>query len=212
MRHSWLAGTVLFFLSCTAAQAHYLWIEKVDGVARVYFGEWAEDLREDDGKVMKAVQGITAFNADRSPVTLRREFNHFLVEKPGSGDIRVFDEVMHRGSKVVYEVKYGRTETRPAMNFELVPTAADGNTLVLMLEGKPLPKAEVVVFGPPKWEKHFTTDDKGQVTIQTPWAGQYVIRVQSDDETTGEFEGKKFDKIINVAILSFDVQEAVALK
>lgn len=202
-------GTLALLLATVSgiAQAHYLWIERDGAAAKVYFGEWQSDLREDDGKVMKAIQGITAFDKDKKPLTLDRKFDHFVIAQPGKGDVRVFDEVMHRSSKVVYDIKYGRSETAGVSGFELVPVAAGSNTLTLMLDGKPLPKTEVVVFGPPKWEKAYTSDDAGKLTIETPWKGYYVIRASYDDDSAGEFEGKKFDKIINVSITSFDVAQ-----
>jgi hypothetical protein len=187
------------------AQAHYLWIERDHGAANVYFGEWQIDLREDDGKVMKAIQGVTAYSADKTPLVMERKFDHWTIAQPGKGDVRVFDEVMHRGTKVVYDIKGGRKETVGVAGFELVPIAPDSNTLTLMLDGKPLPKTEVKVYGPPKWEKAFTSDDAGRITIETPWKGFYVIRAAYDDDSSGEFEGAKFDKITNVTILSFTV-------
>lgn len=204
----WTAALLLATVS-GLAQAHYLWIEREGGTAKVYFGEWQAGLREDDGRVMKAIQGITAFDKDKKPLAIERKFDHFLIAKPGNGDVRVFDEVMHKSDKVVYEIKDGRSETKGVMGFELVPVAPDSNTFTLMLDGKPLPKVEVKVFGPPKWEKAFTSDDSGKLTIETPWAGYYVLRASYDDDSSGEFEGKKFDKIVNVAILSFTVKKGI---
>jgi hypothetical protein len=189
------------------AQAHYLWIERDGDAAKVYFGEWQADLREDDGKVMKAIQGVTAYDHDKQPLVMDRKFDHWLIAKPGKGDVRVFDEVMHRGTKVVYDIKGGRSETEGVAGFELVPAEANSNTLTLMLDGKPLPKTEVVVFGPPKWQKSFTSDDAGKITIDTPWKGFYVLRASYDDDSNGDFEGAKFDKITNVTILSFTVDK-----
>lgn len=199
------AAILAMALASGAAQAHFLWIEREGAAAKVYFGEWASGLRESDQGPMKAIQNATAFDAARAPLALERKADHFLIARPGSGDLHVFDEVMHRSAKVVYEIRDGRSATQPLANFELVPQAPGSNTLTLYLDGKPLPEAEFTVFGPPKWEKTFKTDKAGRATIETPWAGYYLLRAQYDDDTAGEFEGKKFDKIINVAILSFTV-------
>lgn len=207
-KKQWMAALLLMGIG-SVAQAHYLWIERDGDAAKVYFGEWQSNLREDDGKVMKAIQGITAFDPDKKPLALERKFDHFLIAGAGASDVHVYDEVMHRSSKVVYEIKDGRTATSAVANFELVPEAPDSNTFTLMLDGRPLPKSEIEVFGPPKWERKFTSDDSGKLTIDTPWAGYYVIRASYDDDSKGEFEGKKFDKIINVAILSFTVKKGI---
>ena len=48
---------------------------------------------------------------------------------------------------------------------------------------------EVKVFGPPKWEKSWCTDDQGRVTLQTPWAGRYVVELVHVEEKPGESAG-----------------------
>lgn len=204
----WMAAVLMG--ASAAAQAHYLWIERDGAAAKVYFGEWAADLRENDNGPMKAIQGLKAYGDDGTGVEIVRKQDHFLLPSPPKGDLRLFDEVMHRSAKVVYDIKYGRSGTKAVASFELVPEAANSNVLMLVLDGKPLPKTEVVLYGPPKWQKHYTTDDAGRITIETPWAGYYLLRAQSDDESGGEFEGKKFDRIINVAILSFNVDKGIA--
>lgn len=210
MKRTILAILLLGFSAL--AQAHYLWIEREGGTAKVYFGEWNDDLRETDAGPMKAIQGLKVYAADGKDVTFERKPAYFFVPAAPTGDLRAYDEVMHRSAKVVYDIKDGRRETRGVAGFELVPDAPDSNTLTLMLDGKPLPKVEVKVFGPPKWEKHYTTDDAGKLTIETPWKGYYVLRASYDDDTAGEFEGKKFDKIINVTILSFTARKGLDWK
>ena len=54
------------------------------------------------------------------------------------------------------------------LDLELVPTAAEGNTPVLLFYGVPLAKTELTVIGPPKWEKHLTTDEQGRIAMPTP--------------------------------------------
>jgi hypothetical protein len=207
-----LAIVVLLLGFSTLAQAHYLWFERTGDAVRVYFGEWQDGLRESDSGPMRAIQGLRISKPDGQEVPFERKQDHFLVPAAPAGDLYAYDEVMHRSAKVVYDIKGGRLGTRAVAGFELVPEAPNSNTLMLMLDGKPLPKAEVRVFGPPKWEKHYVTDGAGRLTIETPWKGFYVLRASYDDETSGEFEGKKFDKIINVAILSFDVNTGLDWK
>jgi hypothetical protein len=59
----------------------------------------------------------------------------------------------------------------PAGDLRLVEAgiAPRGNVFTLQLRGAPVAKTEVKVFGPPRWEKAFRTDDQGRVTIATPW-------------------------------------------
>ena len=66
----------------------------------------------------------------------------------------------------IYYAKAGRSETAAKLDLPLVPTAAEGNTLVLLFYGVPLAKTEVTVIGP-QWEKHLTTDEQGRVAVPT---------------------------------------------
>lgn len=198
------AALLLGLAVAGSAQAHYLWIEREGDNAKVYFGEWQENLRETQDGPFKAIQGAQIFDAAGKELTLERQPNHLLVAGAGQGDLRLHEEVMHRSAKVVYDIRSGRNETRAGSNFEIVPLERGGKRFTLMLDGKPLPKAELKLFGPPQWEKPYTTDAQGQFSIDTPWSGFYLIRAQYDDDSNGEFDGKKFDKIINVAILSFN--------
>src|SRR6185369_16912015 len=61
-------------------------------------------------------------------------------------------------------------------------TGADGGQreyLCADFSGTPLPKAELTIIGPSKWEKPLVTDEQGRVTLPTPtpWAGRYVLEV-----------------------------------
>jgi hypothetical protein len=46
-------------------------------------------------------------------------------------------------TRTIYYAKAGRSETVAKLDLELVPTAAEGNTLVLLFYGVPLAKTEV---------------------------------------------------------------------
>ena len=86
---------------------------------------------------------------------------------------------------------------------ELVPTTTDGNTLVLLFCGVPLAKTEVTVIGPPKWEKHLTTDDQGRIDMPTPCSGCYVLEITHFEAKLGGSENDKFDRTRHITSLSF---------
>ena len=69
----------------------------------------------------------------------------------------------------------------------------------------PLPKAEVTVYGPPKWKRVLTTDDEGRVTISTPWAGRYIVEaIHMDDKPDGVSVQER-----EVATLSFVMTKGI---
>jgi hypothetical protein len=55
--------TIVALLSMgAAAQAHFVWIERDgDGMARAYFGEWADDIREKAGGLLDRIKSPRAF-------------------------------------------------------------------------------------------------------------------------------------------------------
>ena len=113
-------------------------------------------------------------------------------------------------TKTVFHAKSGRQDTQAVLDLELIPSMTNGATFSLMLRGQPLAKAEVKVFGPPKWEKSWRTDDQGRVTLQTPWAGRYVVEVVHVEEAPGESAGEPYNRLRHVSTLSFVVNEGIA--
>jgi Domain of unknown function (DUF4198) len=207
----WMVGVV---------HAHFIWIE-YDGerLARAYFGEWAEDVREKTGGGLDRIQAPRAFLADRTKtLPLERRADHIEIALTGAGDVRLVEDGLAaredaRASgktKTVFHTKGGRGDTQAVLDLELIPMAANGSTFTLKLRGQPLAKAEVKVFGPPKWQKSLRTDDQGRVTLETPWAGRYVIEVVHVEEKPGESEGESYNRLRHVSTLSFVMDQGIA--
>jgi hypothetical protein len=140
---------------------------------------------------IKAPRVFLGANTESLPV--KRNENNLEFQTKGHGDVRLVDDSMppredkEKGgiTKTIYHAKAGRSETAPKLDLEFVPMAPNGNILVLMFRGAPLPKAEVTIVGPSKWQKPLVTNDKGQITLPTPWAGRYVLEVTHFDEKAG---------------------------
>lgn len=188
------------------AQAHQVWAEWTGGPeAKAYFGEWEEDLREGRDFLAKYAtdpQSVTP-NAPPKPAVLQDGFFTFPVAS--GNDARLTASYIGERSTTLsqFHARAGRTDTRGVLALELVPTAANANSFTLLLNGQPAPKAKVVVIGPPRWTKHLTTDDKGQLNIETPWAGQYVLESIVEDNASGSHAGKAYTKVRHVTTLSF---------
>jgi hypothetical protein len=149
--------------------------------------------------------------ASTEPLPVKRNENNLEFQVKGRGDVRLIENSMppredkEKGgaTKTIYYAKAGRAETAAKLDLELVPTAPNGNTLVLLLHGAPLPKAEVTLVGPSKWQKPLVTDDKGQITLPTPWAGRYVLEVTHFDEKPAGGGNEKFNRMRHISSLSF---------
>ena len=214
-----MATAILILVLIDSAHAHYVWLEREgDGPARAYFGEWIDDIREKTGGLLdrfKAPRAFLGMSNDALPV--KRNDNNLEINVKGRGDVRFVDssvpprEDKEKGgaTKTIYYAKAGRAETAAKLDLELVPTAPNGNTFVLMFLGAPLPKAEVTLVGPSKWQKPLITDDKGQIMLPTPWAGRYVLEVTHFDEKPGSSSEEKFNRTRHISSLSFVQQNGI---
>lgn len=183
-KRSVMAAVMLF---CSTVQAHYLWIERdAKGPARGYYGEWDNSLIEKTGGNLDKITDPKAFLSDPAKtLVVTRQSDHLAFVAAGSGDVRLTGVLTNEARKTrsTYYAKAGRKDLKPVFDLELVPSATDSNALTLLWHGAPLSKAEVTVYGPPKWKRVLTSDDQGRVTITTPWAGRYIVEaIHLDDK------------------------------
>jgi uncharacterized GH25 family protein len=210
MRFARTLAAIALMGSAGAAQAHFVWLERgAEGPAKAYFGEWADDVREkQDGLLGKVLVAPVVTAADGTVLKASEKGADFVAfAASGKGDVRLAQPMQFKETLVKYGAKVGRTDTQPKLDLELVPTAAGANSFVLNFEGKPLAKTEVTVFGPPKWEKRFWTDENGRIEITTPWPGQYVLEAAHVQEKAGEADGKSYAKIRYVSTTTFNVNK-----
>ena len=80
---------------------------------------------------------------------------------------------------------------------------------MLIFSGAPLPKAELTIIGPSKWEKPLITDQQGRVTLPMPWAGRYVLEVTQFDEKAGNSGDEKYNRTRHISSLSFVPQNGI---
>lgn len=205
---------MLATLSLTSsAHAHFVWLERDgDGPARAYFGEWIDDIREKTGGLLDRFKAPRAFlGTSNELLPVKRNDTNLEINAKGRGDVRFVDdripprEDKEKGgaTKTIYYAKAGRAETAAKLDLELVPTAPNANTFVLLFFAAPLPKAELTIIGPSKWEKPLVTDEQGRVTLPTPWAGRYVLEVTHFDEKAGGSGNEKFNRTRHISSLSF---------
>lgn len=217
IRHA--AFGALALLVALPAAAHQVWLERHGQTVHVYFGEPIDNVRERAGGYLDYIAAPRAFTIDASttlPVT--RQADRLDVTLPaGAIDARlVEDGVAPYGRpetgriKPIFLAREGRTETRGVMELELVPVTAGGNVFTLMLRGQPLPRSEVSIVAPPRWERRLRTDAEGRVTVETPWAGRYIAEaVHVEERAGGEGEGS-YVRTRLVSTLSFTVSEGIA--
>jgi len=210
-RTFWAA--VVFTLCCGgAAQAHFLWLERDgNGPAHAYFGEYTDDLHEKAGGLLDRFKNPRAFLASvDDPIAIEKRNDGFFIAAKGAGDLRVVEDIGPRPdsekggrTRTIYYAKAGRSEMRPKMDFELVPVVANGKEFTLLFRDAPLAKIELTIAAPSKWEKRFTTDERGRVSVLMPWTGRYVVEVVHFEEKPGGDGDAKYDRTRHITSVSF---------
>jgi hypothetical protein len=215
---------VAALLWTTAASAHHLWLE-VDGTgAKLYFGEFDENLREaspgllDRFKPMPEAKVVGASGAQ--PLKVEKTANAFVLSGTvGKGDSIVAEQAQVNERKQADKVTriLGNlsarwipdfTERAPVLTLDVVPTGKPGSFKVVY-DGKPLPKAKLELKAESGWARELRTDEEGTFTAALPWRGAYAIEIEHLDakgggEGAGAHERKRF-----VTTLSFRVTEGL---
>ncbi len=257
LKQSWMLGTLVgaALVLASNTDAHVVWVE-TEGTAapdreqsvKIYFGEYGEFLREENGGRLDTIDGVTLKVMDAKRVVtelpLVKQGNFFegvLAScKPGRyavlaeqkvaevQDLTKYDHgivkpMFHARSQFAcYESgRFGEREPEVAQQFDLdvVPVSkgmnlADGVTnywpggeivVKVLYKGVPLASRQVIAHAPIGWDKELHTDAQGIATFTPLWSGRYVLEVEHQDKTPGEFKGKPYEAMRHRATLSLDV-------
>ena len=209
------AALMAFGFLASPATAHEVWIER-DGnaPARIYLGEPAEAVPEGGDPEFPKLKAPTLFAESRDrPASLVRRANHIEAAVNGTGDIRLVDENVFdpwRGEDgklqgVVYHARAGRTETRHALDLEIVPVTPNGNRFVVLWQGKPLPGAKLTVIDPDRWTKAYVADEKGVITAPERGNGRYLLSTSNEIAGERQLGGETVASTVHVSTLTFVV-------
>ncbi|ARO86350.1 DUF4198 domain-containing protein [Nitrosospira lacus] len=195
-----VAAIVSGFLSLDAS-AHALWLENDAKAVKLYFGEYSENLRETSPGRLDGIVEPTAVVIDatgkESPVKPIRENGYFAIPGSTTGNAVLVQALKQpirepqgeNPAPVSKRFLYARFGKGGSLPLDIENT---GNLLRLSFMGKPAAKTEVIIIAPNGWEKHLTTDEKGEVSFSLPESGLYVIEAKYELRNPGEFEGKAY--------------------
>ena len=183
--------------------AHALWLEGDNGEARLYFGEYAENVRETSpgrlDSIVEPVVMVIDTKGNEKRVEASRTNNHFAIpHSSDSGGVTVLVQALKQAirepqgeipSPTYRRYLYARLGKSGSLPLDIKD---DGDLLRLTFMGKPVPKAEVVVIAPSGWEKHLRTDEKGEVTLTLLEPGLYVVEAKHELNKPGNFDGKAY--------------------
>lgn len=203
------AALMAFGFLASPATAHEVWVERdANGPARIYLGEPADPVPEAGDPEFSKLTAPRLVGADAALV---RRANHIEAAVTGTGDVRLTDDNVFapweaEGGKwegVIYYARAGRTETRSALDLEIVPTAAGANSFVVNWLGKPLPGAKVTVINADRWQKSFAANDQGRIDVPVTGAGRYLLSTSHDVEGARTLGGKEVAKTYHISTLTF---------
>lgn len=214
----------------TSAQAHQVWLEQDAQGAKLYFGEFGENLREAspgllDKFVKPTGQKVSARGAE--PLQVSKTPNGFaLAGRAARGESLIAEENTYpvserkQGDKVTRSIYVPAarlvTDTakqEPKLTLDLVPTgtlAAGSVEVQAFYKGKPLPKAKVAVVTASGWAQEHHADDAGKLTVSLPWRGTYVLEMSHSDATAGERGAEKYDRASYVTSLTLEQADGLA--
>ncbi|MBN2965108.1 DUF4198 domain-containing protein [Sulfurospirillum sp. T05] len=210
-----LSAVCVASLSLSSLMAHALWVEKEGDATKVFFGDWDKDSKELTGKRLDNIKAKTVLPQGVG-TEASREYDHIFIQTKHAGDVAVVEPIAPRKSRLadtvgrtLYMGRAGRSENKALLPLDLVPVAPHSNEFTLMLEGEPLPRASVTLWGPPKWSIALRSDDAGKVTFKTPWKGEYLAQVRHVDESKGEVDGVAYDQTTYAMSLNFSVEKGI---
>lgn len=197
----WLIAAIPLLLA-SAAQAHQVWLEQDASGAKLYFGEFGDNLHEVSPGYLDKLTQVSA-------TVLSSKGERALESKKDRDAITISGRANKGESVVAVDLAYPllenkdggktvRTAWTPAARFvpelgpqspklvlDVVPTNGSGEFQVVY-RGAPLAKAEVSLVAVSGWSLSGTTDDKGKVSFRLPWKGTYALLVRHKDPTPGK--------------------------
>jgi len=170
----WTSAILLF--SCSQLFAHSTWLEKDNKKTYLYFGDFAKGKKEVKRKVLDKIKPNVEYKVlnDRLEI-LKVDQTEDIVTT-----VVMPPRKIRNSEKLIQTTFYsrlGRETTSKLLPLDLVSKKPNSNYFTLLYKDKPLQKTKVIVTAPSKWQKTFRTSKKGEVSIQTPYKGLYMIEV-----------------------------------
>lgn len=198
-------ATFLSFGLVGSAAAHSIWVEREGDGARIYFGEFEENLREGSPGLLDRLKPEAKVAGSDKALKVDKQAGFFAVAGPLAKDDSIVAENVavteRRGDKPTKVLNRlgARTVTDskelPAVStLDIVPAGKPG-LFKVFYQGKPLAKAKAELIAESGWKREFKTDEQGLFEATLPWRGGYVIEVAHTDATPGKLGEEAYDSV-----------------
>jgi hypothetical protein len=213
------AAALLSFGLAAGAAAHSIWLESEGDGARIYFGEFDENLREGSPGLLDRLKPEAKVAGSDKPLKLDKQATFFAVAGPfGKDDSLVAEtisinerrgdkptKVLSRlGARYVADFK----EQAPVNTLDIVPAGKPG-LFKVFYQGKPLARAKAELIAESGWKRDFKTDEQGVFETTLPWRGGYVIEVAHTDATPGKLGEEAYDSSRSASTLFVRVADGM---
>lgn len=213
-----LAALLSFGLIGSAA-AHSIWVEREGAGARIFFGEFDENLREGSPGLLDRLKPEAKVAGSDKPLKLDKQATFFAVAGPLSKDDSIVAETVsifeRRGdkpgktlSRLAARTVADFKEQAPVNTLDIVPAGKPG-LFKVFYQGKPLGKAKAELIAESGWRREFKTDEQGAFEATLPWRGGYVIEVQHTDATPGKLGEEAYDSVRSASTLFVRVADGL---
>jgi uncharacterized GH25 family protein len=217
--------SLLTALLAGPAQAHQIWIEQDGAGARLYLGEFGDNLRETSPGLLDKFSQPSARLITRGgeqEAKLAKQGNAFAIEaRAVAGESIVAQESGYPG----WERKQGDKVERhvwmpaarwvsdfaarqPVLALDLVPAGKAGE-FQIFYQGQPLPEAKVQVVAASGWARELQADKEGRFTVSLPWKSAYALEAKHSDKRGGQRAGQAWDVGHFVTTLSFSLAQGL---
>ena len=187
-----------------STQAHMLWLERTpDQQTKLFFGELSEQALETQQGSLKYFNDVLVVQNQQKIKASAQNTDHLIYPTKGNADVNLNYEVVYEDALLRYFAKTGRSHLTAESVLDIVPTQTNSNTFTVYYQGKPAADVKISVFSPQHWEKKYTSNAQGKITIETPWKGQYIIEVSKESDQAGTFNQQAYKKQYLVTTLSF---------
>jgi len=196
-----LTSVVLSMALSISAAAHQVWIERDASGAKLYFGEFGDNLHEvSPGYLDRLGQPsatlLTA--AGEKPVSVTKQRDGYAIAgRPAKNESLIVVDAAYP----LIEAKEGDKSTRtawtpaarivgslaaqaPKLVLDIVPTSTAGEFQVFF-RGAPLADAELTLTASSGWSRQANSDTAGKVRFSLPWKGTYGLLVRHKDNSPG---------------------------
>ncbi len=214
------AATMGLLCAAGIAQAHGIWIEQTGDTKTLFYGEPQNALKERFPGRLENIKAPTAMTVSAdgiaTSVGVARGGNGFALGVSVPGQTMLASETgmevkdwTSYGNGIVKPMFYARImalSTPPGKQWlplDMIPLAGSTNAFAVIYNQQPLAKAKVTVISPNTWVQEVTSDAQGQIVINTPWRGQYVLEVTHSDKLAGEFGGVRFESTRSRTMVTF---------